>query len=266
MSADDTAPIQFAGFFLEWDRIEDDKAELAEQSKDLFKAMKDGGYDTKAARAIFRERRVELNATPDDRAKADEAEAINDLYRSALARGLAARAHPAHSARENIEQFGAAKGVDAGSTPPREPTQEQPVEPARTSSVDAAVTAENDLRDPVAAEQGQIIREGDAPRETDCQAGEISQGGSDASCPDTEHHSPAVLPGKADKTSEAVAPPASSLVANSAMTAKTKGDVIRLLRPFCKHADDLGKCGGQSSRHCNDCEQIKRAASIREDA
>ncbi len=43
----------------------------------------------------------------------------------------------------------------------------------------AAVTAGNDLREPVAAEQGQIIREGDAPRET-------GRFGGVASCPDTE--------------------------------------------------------------------------------
>jgi hypothetical protein len=47
------------------------------------------------------------------------------------------------------------------------------------SSAEAAVTADDDLREPVAAEQGQIIREGDAPRETD-------RFGGDASCPDTE--------------------------------------------------------------------------------
>lgn len=51
---------------------------------------------------------------------------------------------------------------------------------------DAAVAAGNDLREPTAAASGQIIREGDAPREPDCQAGEQSQGGGDASCPDAE--------------------------------------------------------------------------------
>lgn len=45
---------------------------------------------------------------------------------------------------------------------------------------DAAVTSGNDLREPVAAEQGQIIREGDVPRETDRASG-------DASSPDTHH-------------------------------------------------------------------------------
>lgn len=101
----DAAPIELAGMFLEWQRIEDAKAELAEQSKDLFKAAKGKGYDTKAMRAVFREKRVELEASPEDVAKAEEAEAMNDLYRSALDRGLTTRARPAHDTRENIEEF-----------------------------------------------------------------------------------------------------------------------------------------------------------------
>lgn len=101
----DAAPIELAGMFLEWQRIEDAKAELAEQSKDLFKVAKDKGYDTKAMRAVFREKRIELEASPEDAAKAEEAEAMNDLYRSALDRGLTARARPAHDAREIIEEF-----------------------------------------------------------------------------------------------------------------------------------------------------------------
>lgn len=91
----DAAPIELAGCFLEWQLIEDEKASLAERSKDLFKAMKDKGYRTKSARVAFREKRAELLATPDDTAKAEEAEAELDLYRIALERGLTARAHPA---------------------------------------------------------------------------------------------------------------------------------------------------------------------------
>lgn len=53
---------------------------------------------------------------------------------------------------------------------------------APTAPTDAAVTVGNDLREPVAAERGQIIREGDAPRETD-------RYGDDASGPDTEFKS-----------------------------------------------------------------------------
>lgn len=55
-----------------------------------------------------------------------------------------------------------------------------PKHPFTTAPGDAAVTSGNDLRKPVAAEQGQIIREGDAPRETNRASG-------DASSPDTHH-------------------------------------------------------------------------------
>lgn len=34
----------------------------------------------------------------------------------------------------------------------------------------------------------------------------------------------------------------------------SKADMIRHIRPFCRHADDLSKCGGSGSKHCRDCE------------
>lgn len=55
-----------------------------------------------------------------------------------------------------------------------------PVYEFKAAPDDAAVTSGNDLRKPVAAEQGQIIREGDAPRGTDRASG-------DAPGPDTDH-------------------------------------------------------------------------------
>lgn len=51
--------------------------------------------------------------------------------------------------------------------------------------VAATDTTGDYLRKPPAVVSGQIIREGDAPREDDHQAGEASQGGGDASSPDT---------------------------------------------------------------------------------
>lgn len=55
-----------------------------------------------------------------------------------------------------------------------------PPEKVRNEPAAAAEVAGDYLREPVAAEQGQIIREGDAPRETG------RRGGGDASCSDTE--------------------------------------------------------------------------------
>lgn len=46
----------------------------------------------------------------------------------------------------------------------------------------------------------------------------------------------------------------------SAMTAKTKADVMRLLRPFCQHADDTDKCGGHGSKHCHTCQLLADTA------
>ncbi|MDX3973265.1 MAG: DUF2312 domain-containing protein [Shinella sp.] len=60
----------------------------------------------------------------------------------------------------------------------------------------AAEVAGNDLREPVAAEQGQIIREGDAPRETD-------RFGGDASCLDTEFQMDRATEGSFETGSEA---------------------------------------------------------------
>lgn len=99
------AETKLAGCFLEWQRIEDAKDDLAEQSKELFKAMKAEGFDTKAMRAVFREKRFALDAKPEDIAKANEAEAIADLYRVALDKGLSLRARPASARVENIEKF-----------------------------------------------------------------------------------------------------------------------------------------------------------------
>lgn len=60
----------------------------------------------------------------------------------------------------------------------------------------AAEVAGDYLREPVAAEQGQIIREGDAPRETD-------RLGGDASCPDTEFQMDRATEGSFETGSEA---------------------------------------------------------------
>ncbi|MBN9028892.1 MAG: hypothetical protein BGO05_18550 [Rhizobiales bacterium 63-7] len=60
----------------------------------------------------------------------------------------------------------------------------------------AAEVAGDDLREPAAAEQGQIIREGDAPRET-------GRFGGDASCPDTGSQMDRATEGSFETGSEA---------------------------------------------------------------
>jgi uncharacterized protein (UPF0335 family) len=165
MSADTVNAGMLRAFVERIERVEEEIKTLNADKSEIYKEARGHGYDVKAIRAVVAKRKL-------DSAEREEREAIFDLYWSALHGGSV---HVHTPARENIEEF-----------PPHDPetgeltdTQEQP-ETARTEPADAAVTAGNDLREPVAAEQGQIIREGDAPRETDRVSG-------DASCPDTEY-------------------------------------------------------------------------------
>jgi len=68
---------------------------------------------------------------------------------------------------------------------------------------------------------------------------------------DPNSSAPTSSPEKTDKAGAAVTPPASAPAAK--FKTLSKADQIRLLRPNCKHADDLAKCGGNGRRHCRDC-------------
>lgn len=90
----------------------------------------------------------------------------------------------------------------------------------------ATDTAGDYLREPAAVVPGQIVREGGAPRETDSQAGEQSQGGS-VSGPDTDFSPPAFL------------------------TAERK-----VLRPNCLNPSS---CASYGPRHCHTCTKAAEA-------
>lgn len=62
------------------ERLEEEKAALAGDIREVYAEAKGNGYDVKALRRVVRERKL-------DRAEFQEQEAIIDLYRSAL--GLA---------------------------------------------------------------------------------------------------------------------------------------------------------------------------------
>jgi uncharacterized protein (UPF0335 family) len=62
------------------ERLEEEKAALAADVRDVYAEAKGNGYDVKALRRVVRERKL-------DRAEFQEQEAIIDLYRHAL--GLA---------------------------------------------------------------------------------------------------------------------------------------------------------------------------------
>lgn len=140
----------------EWRKVAEAGEEKVEEA--ISEALAEGRAPTKAD--IHRAAGIVK-----DRPKSDEDQQFTDLMKAWNAAGQGAR-----------ERFLAETNLEFIAAP-----------------VVAAEATGNDLREPVAAEQGQIIREGDAPRETDCQAGGQSQGDSDASCPDTE------LPATADQ-------------------------------------------------------------------
>jgi uncharacterized protein (UPF0335 family) len=84
-------------YFRRWSSIEDDKAALAEDSKELFKEAKAMGIDAKALREAFRVERAEANRTTD----MDEHDALVELYRAALSGTVNAPARTqARDARE----------------------------------------------------------------------------------------------------------------------------------------------------------------------
>jgi len=177
---DDTgiADDQVRSAFQRWKNLEEEKDRIADDLKEFFAEQKAFGHDTKAMRAAFR-----LKVKMDEADPADaEHEALVDTYLAALEAPRASRAY----AREKIGEFRS----DAGLNIVTKHTE------ITASSAEAAVTADDDLREPVAAEQGQIIREGDAPRETDRHSG-------DASCPDTEFQMDRATEGSFETGSEA---------------------------------------------------------------
>lgn len=67
-------------YYTRWQRLEEEKAALAEELKELFKQAKGEGLDTKALRAAFRLKAKQEAETDDDR----EHQAIVDTYLAAL--------------------------------------------------------------------------------------------------------------------------------------------------------------------------------------
>jgi uncharacterized protein (UPF0335 family) len=59
------------------ERLEQEKAEIAEQIKEVFSEAKGSGFDVKIIRKVIRRRKV-------DRAKLQEEDAILDMYLSAI--------------------------------------------------------------------------------------------------------------------------------------------------------------------------------------
>lgn len=84
---------QMRSYFERWQRLEEEKANVAEDLKNLFAEAKGFGFNTKAMRAVFR-------AETGDKAAQDEFDTLCELYREALA-----PARPAPARVENITKI-----------------------------------------------------------------------------------------------------------------------------------------------------------------
>lgn len=196
------------------------------------------------------------------RDKADSTSAYADML------GLANMNENNFSASQS---YAGAKGrgvvAKIATTETGEITEHEQPETARTEPADAAVTAGNDLREPAAAEQGQIIREGDAPRETDRLGGDVS-------CPDAEFQSDAT-PSDAATTPQAPQAVAAShrsmsispLEPREAGELKGFGFTVKFedkpLNPDCRKASRGEQCALMHSQAlCSKCQQEKDARRV----
>ena len=153
-----SAPGQLRAFIERIERLEEEIKSINDDKSEVYKEARGSGFDVKTMRKVIAARKL-------DEADRQEADALFDMYMSALGMPPHVRVH-VHV--ENIEQF-------------------------RDDPAAATETAGDYLREPAAVVSGQIIREGDAPRETDRQASEQSPGDGDASSPDTDFEPPAFL-------------------------------------------------------------------------
>lgn len=93
---------QMRSYFERWQRLEEEKANVAEDLKNLFAEAKGFGFNTKAMRAVFR-------AETGDKSAQEEFDTICELYREALA-----PARPAPARVEKITEFHPAPHLSAG--------------------------------------------------------------------------------------------------------------------------------------------------------
>lgn len=135
----------------------------------------------------------------------------------------------------------------------------------------AAEATGNDLREPTAAASGQIVREGDAPRETGRRDdGDDRRTGGDASCPDTDF--PSAVASAEPEASPSPTPASGNLSdphASSSRQADKAGtepppsvpatNRWAALRPHCLNPDC---CAGVGVKHCHACLKARDEAII----
>lgn len=141
------------------------------------------------------------------------------------------------------------------------PVTHSPETVERDEPVAAVETAGDYLREPVATEQGQIIREGDAPRETGRDFSGV------ASRPDAESQSSDLHDGRLQAVSApaldesgagaaGVEAPAASVIPFH--PEETREQRAARLRPFCQN---LSACAGSGRDHCYSCTKAMRDGS-----
>lgn len=187
-----------------------------DDTKEVYAELKALGYDKTAAGAFV----AELRKREKDPNKFNEASTVLDLYREAYERASGTRIAPRSHTHEISSR--SAYSAASGGKPsiPRPEAGGAKMDEAATSPDRAAQAVHH------SANSGQAA---------------------------TVPHSSALPTVQADNAGEVAASPSASPAPISAMTARTKADVMRLLRPHCQHPDDTELCAGQGTKHCVNC-------------
>lgn len=239
---------QVRSAFQRWKNLEEEKARIADDLKELFGEQKALGHDTKAMRAAFR-----LKVKMDEADPADaEHEALVDTYLAALEAPRASRAY----ARENIRDFGtiklmherreAANRSDAGLDIVHK--HEDIQASGGSSSAPASLTTREAEESVVphsdkatVATQGEATAPTSDERETDLdEAAEGDRAAANA--------------GGSDVDGNALRVPTSIRGEGTAYTALPDNPPERpksALRPHCLHPGET--CGGSGRDHCHPC-------------
>jgi uncharacterized protein (UPF0335 family) len=93
--SESVAQDQIQSYFARWQRLEDEKANIGEDLKELFKEAKGQGFDAKVLRKVFRDKIA-------DHAELAEFEALYELYSTALGTPLARARDARDPANENF--------------------------------------------------------------------------------------------------------------------------------------------------------------------
>lgn len=137
--SDSVAHDQIQAFFQRWQRLEEEKANISGDLKELFGEAKANGFDTKVLRVVFRDKVADQNAK-------SEFEAVYDLYWSALGTPRATGAHPARDTYPRASR----NGVDGTS-------EGQGATGAGTEGANPSTGATNELDDDEYAPSGELI-------------------------------------------------------------------------------------------------------------